>query len=159
MTEDNTNHTRALKLYIQLLDAWNRRSADDFAGLFGESGICVGFDGSTMNGPSEIRSSLSAVFDHHLTASYVAKVREVRLLDAAVVLIHAVAGMIPPGEKAIDGGKNAIQSLVVVGVGQGARIALFQNTPAAFHGRPELSESQTKELYEVARAGLVVDAG
>lgn len=159
MTEDDANRTRALKLYVQLLDAWNRRSADDFAELFAESGSCVGFDGSPMNGRSEIRSSLSDVFEHHQTASYVAKVREVRSLGATVVLVRAVAGMIPPGKSEINAATNAIQSLVVMGVGEGAQIALFQNTPAAFHGRPELSESLTKELCDVARAGPVVDPG
>ncbi len=31
------------------------------------------------------------------------------------------------------------------------RIALFQNTPAAFHGRPEFSEQLTAELHEALR--------
>lgn len=159
MTENEVNRTRALELYVQLLNAWNCRSADDFAELFGESGSCVGFDGSPMNGRSEIRSSLSAIFEHHPTASYVAKIKEVRSLEATVTLVRAVAGMIPPGKREINAATNAIQSLVIVGSGQGAQIALFQNTPAAFHGRPELSESLTKELSDVARTGLVVDAG
>jgi uncharacterized protein (TIGR02246 family) len=159
MTENDANRTKALELYVHLLDAWNRRSADDFAELFGESGSCVGFDGSPMNGRSEIGSSLSAIFEHHPTASYVAKMREVRSLGATVTLIRAVAGMIPPGKTEINAATNAIQSLVIVGSGQAAQIALFQNTPAAFHGRPELSESLTKELSDVARAGIVVDAG
>ena len=159
MTENDANRTRALELYVHLLDAWNRRSADDFAELFGESGSCVGFDGSPMNGRSEIGSSLSAIFEHHPTASYVAKMREVRSLGGTVMLVRAVAGMIPPGKSEINAATNAIQILVIVGSGQAAQIALFQNTPAAFHGRPELSESLTKELSDVARAGIVVDAG
>lgn len=159
MSEHDRSRRRALELYLQLLDAWNRRSADDFSELFGEAGSCIGFDGSPMNGASEIASSLRAIFEHHPTATYVAKIREVRSLGANVTLVRGVAGMIPPGKSEINAAVNAIQSLVVVGSGQDARIALFQNTPAAFHGRPELSESLTRELAEVARAGLVVDAG
>lgn len=151
--------TRALEMYSQLLHAWNRRNARDFAGLFGASGSCVGFDGTAMNGRSEIESSLSAIFEHHPTASYVAKVREIRRVGGTVTLVRAVAGMIPPGKSEINAAVNAIQSLVIVGLGQDAQIALFQNTPAAFHGRPEMSESLTKELSDVARDGLVVDAG
>lgn len=158
MIEEDAHRKRALELYEQLLGAWNRRSAGDFARLFGESGSCVGFDGSPMNGQSEISSSLGAIFEHHPTASYVAKVREIRSLGKAVTLVRAVAGMIPPGKREINPAVNAIQSLVVVGQGHGARIALFQNTPAAFHGRPDLGESLTKELSGVVRAGLVVDA-
>ncbi len=37
-------------------------------------------------------------------------------------------------------------------------IALLQNTPAAFHGRPDASEALTRELTEVLRAGRVVQA-
>lgn len=159
MTEDDGRRTRVLKLYAQLLDAWNRRGADDFAELFGDAGSCVGFDGSPMNGRTEIGSTLRAIFEHHQPASYVAKIREVRALGPTVTLVRAVAGMIPPGKSEIDAEKNAIQSLVVVDLGQSVQIALFQNTPAAFHGRPELGDSLTNELSGVARAGLVVSAG
>lgn len=159
MTDNDANRSGALEVYIRLLDAWNRRSADDFAELFDESGSCVGFDGSPMNGRSEIASSLSDIFEHHPTASYVAKVREVRSLGPALTLVRAVAGMIPPGKSEINAERNAIQSLVVMASAQGAQIALFQNTPAAFDGRPELSENLTRELSDVAQAGLVVSAG
>jgi hypothetical protein len=67
--------------------------------------------------------------------------------------------MIPPGTNEINPETNAIQSLVVAGAGQCAQIAMFQNTPAAFHGRPELSDSLTKELLGLARAGEVLDQG
>lgn len=159
MTETDATRTGALEMYGRLLDAWNRRSAGDFAELFGESGSCVGFDGSPMQGRSEIAASLSAIFEHHPTASYVAKIREVRSLSPTVTLIRAVAGMIPPGKSEISADRNAIQSLVIMESRQGTQIALFQNTPAAFDGRPELRENLTKELSDVARAGLVVNAG
>lgn len=159
MTEVDDRHTRALELYAKLLDAWNRRCAEDFAKLFGESGSCVGFDGSQMNGQSEIESSLSPIFENHPTASYVVKVRGIRSLDDKVTLVRAVAGMIPPGTNEINPETNAIQTLVVTFEGLHPQIAMFQNTPAAFHGRPELSESLTKELLEVARAGVVLNLG
>jgi uncharacterized protein (TIGR02246 family) len=159
MSETDAKRTTALELFSRLLDAWNRRSAEDFAELFGDVGSCVGFDGSPMNGRSEIEASLRAIFGHHLTASYVAKVREVRSLGENASLVRAVAGMIPPGRSDLNAAANAIQSLVVVGSGAGAQIALFHNTPAAFHGRPDLGERLTEELLEVARAGVVVDAG
>ena len=37
-------------LHRQLLDAWNRRAAEDFAALFAEDAYVVGFDGSQMDG-------------------------------------------------------------------------------------------------------------
>jgi hypothetical protein len=55
--------------------------------------------------------------------------------------------MIPHGEADIDPKINAVQSLVaVINKGDDWKIALFQNTPAQFHGRPELGEELTKEL-------------
>ena len=36
------------------------------------------------------------------------------------------------------------------------RIALLHNTPAAFHGRPELAEELTRELTDVLRSGLII---
>jgi hypothetical protein len=41
---------------------------------------------------------------------------------------------------------NAVQSLVAVKNAGEWRIALFQNTPAQFHGRPELVQELTEEL-------------
>ena len=96
MSKDDFNRETALEVYERLLQAWNSRSAVDFAELFGASGSTVGFDGSPMNGRSEIESSLRALFEEHPTASYVAKVREVRSLGSTVTLLRAVAGMTPP---------------------------------------------------------------
>jgi hypothetical protein len=39
--------------------------------------------------------------------------------------------------------------LVAVKRGDDRRIELFQNTPAQFHGRPELSEALTEELRQL----------
>jgi len=44
----------------------------------------------------------------------------------------------------------------MTGKGTGLRVALLHNTPAAFHGRPELAEELTRELTEVLRTGQVV---
>lgn len=44
---------------------------------------------------------------------------------------------------------NAIQTLVTVKHDGQWRIAVFQNTPAAFHGRPELRDRLTEELRQV----------
>lgn len=67
------------KLYGELLGAWNRREAGEYARLFSEDGYAIGFDGSSHEGIEKIESE-------------------------------------------------------------------FQNTPAAFHGRPELADKLTEEL-------------
>ena len=74
-------------------------------------------------------------------------------LAPGLTLLRAVVGMIPPGKTEINPKTNAIQSLVVVTQDGQPRIALLQNTPAAFHERPEMVEALTAELTEVVRSG------
>ncbi len=133
-------------LYSGLLEAWNQRSASAFAALFTEACSVVGFDGSLMNGRREIEPELSRIFADHVTASYVGIVREVRFLTPEVALLRAVAGMVPPGQSDINPAVNTIHSLVAVKREGRWRITLYQNTPAQFHGRPDLAQSLTDEL-------------
>jgi uncharacterized protein (TIGR02246 family) len=158
-TMNQIERDRALDLYRQLLEAWNTRDADGFAAAFAEDDSSVGFDGSPMNGRTEIASTLREIFEHHPTAAYVAKVREVRSLGPGATLIRSVVGMVPPGRNELKPGVNAIQSLVAVGEGPDLKIALLHNTPAAFHGRPELAEQLTQELTDVLRTGGIVKTG
>ena len=146
----------AVALYEQLLRAWNEQNADAFGAVFAEDGSAVGFDGSTMNGRQEIVATLRGIFEHHRTATYVAKVREVRELGTDAVLFRAVVGMRPPGSAELNPAVNAIQSVVMTGQGASLRVALLHNTPAAFHGRPELAEELTRELTDVLHAGKIV---
>jgi uncharacterized protein (TIGR02246 family) len=143
------DESQVSELYRQLLDSWNRRAAGEFAGLFAEEGNVVGFDGSLMNGREEIASTIRQIFADHMTAAYVGKIREVRFLAPGVALLRAVGGMVPPGGASINPAVNTIQTLVAVKhVGEWC-IALYQNTPAQFHGRPELSQALTEELQEL----------
>lgn len=153
--------SRYVAVYRRLLESWNSRDAKSYAALFTPAAHVTGFDGSQMNGQSEIASELAAVFEDHPTASYVGKVREVRPLGGRdAVLLRAVVGMIPPGKQAINPAANAIQNLVLVddpSFGE-PRIDFFQNTPAEFHGRPELGSALTEELTLVLQSGRLVHA-
>ncbi len=119
------------------------------ASLFSDNGNVIGFDGSQMNGQIQIETGLSQVFANHRTASYIWKVKEVRFLNSEVALLRAIVGMIPPDKKDINPSTNAIQSLIAIKQNDIWKISLFQNTPAQFHGRPELVDEMTKELSEL----------
>lgn len=147
--ENHENEQKIRALYNTLLKSWNTKSASGFGNLFAEDGNAIGFDGSPMNGWKEIIDELSKVFTHHETALYVSIVKEVRALGADVYMLRAVAGMVPRGRTEINPEVNAIQTLIAQKKGREFRIALFQNTPAAFHGRKELIDQLTKELQEV----------
>ena len=143
-----TDESAIESLYRQLINSWNKYNSDAYAALFTEDGGIVGFDGSQANSRKEIHDHLSAIFADHQPAKFVTIIREIRLLSSTAGLLRAVAGMVPPGQKEINPKTNAIQSLVAVKENDHFRIALFQNTPAAFHGRPQLGEQLTKELQQ-----------
>jgi uncharacterized protein (TIGR02246 family) len=142
--------TEITALHAALLTAWNNRDAHTMAALFAPNGSQIGFDGSMANGPEEILQHVSPIFRDHPTARFVAKVCEARVLGDDVCLLRAVAGMIPPGEKMIKPEVNAIQTLVARRVGGAWKIELFQNTPAAWHGRSEDVTRLTEELQALA---------
>jgi uncharacterized protein (TIGR02246 family) len=97
-----------------------------------------------------IGAHVSEVFTRHQTARYVPIVREVRAMSPDTMLLSAVVGMVPPDKNDIDPDVNAVQSLVAVKKGTW-KIALFQNTPAALHGRPDEAKKLTEELRSALR--------
>lgn len=136
-------------LHKSLLTNWNNQNAEGMAALFADDANMVGFDGSEMAGRRQIEAELKTVFAHHMTAAYVWKIKEVRFLSPDVALLRAIVGMIPPGKNEINPATNAIQSMVATSQNGTWKISLFQNTPAQFHGRPELIEQMTKELTKL----------
>ncbi len=135
-------------LYQQLIASWNKRNAEDFAALFTEDCDLIGFDGSQMTGQTEVAITLRDIFSQHLTQPYVYIVRDVRFLSPDVALLRAIVGMIPPGQVELDPNLNAIQSLIAIRHNNTWRITLFQNTPAALHGRPDQVQHMTEELRQ-----------
>jgi len=148
MSSETDERVRAV--HQALLDAWNRRDAAGFARLFTPDGESVGFDGSDMVGPAEMEATLGRIFADHPTARYVARVRTLREIAPGVAVLRAVVGMVPRGSSELIAAANAVQVLVAVKRDDGWRIASFQNTPAAYHGRPEAVQRLTEELKELA---------
>ncbi|MCP3027692.1 SgcJ/EcaC family oxidoreductase [Halobacillus sp. A5] len=147
MSENNVQDIA--KIYEQLIDAWNDRDADGMARLFTEEGELIGFDGSLEQGPEDLVSHLRPIFRDHPTAPFVSKVKNVRFIGENAAVLRAIAGMIPPGETDIKAEVNTHHTLIAVRIDNNWKIELFQNTPAQFHGRPELVEQMTKELREL----------
>jgi uncharacterized protein (TIGR02246 family) len=133
-------------LYVRLLECWNNRDANGFADLFLEQGFTIGFDGSESNGKKEIQHHLSGIFAHHQTAAYRHTIRRILPIDPTIWMVRADVGMIPPGKNEINPDLNAIQTIVTKKINSEFKIVLLQNTPAAFHGRPEAKEKLTNEL-------------
>jgi uncharacterized protein (TIGR02246 family) len=147
--EAAVGETATRALYTELLDAWNRRDAPRFASLFTSDARMVGFDGSQVLGV-DVETHLTPIFADHQTARYVSKIRDVQTLSPQVVLLSAIAGMVPPDQSEIDPALNAVQTLIAVLRDESWLIVLYQNTPAQHHGAPELVEQHTSELRQVA---------
>ncbi|MGO8946307.1 MAG: SgcJ/EcaC family oxidoreductase [Ktedonobacterales bacterium] len=144
-----SDDARIRSLYQQLLESWNQRDVGAYVALFETEANVIGFDGSLMNGRAEIESTIRQIFTDHVTAAYIGKARGVRFLTPEVAVLRAIVGMIPPGKTDINPAVNAMQTLVAVKQDGQWRIALFQNTPAQFHGRPEATEALTSELRQL----------
>ncbi|WP_250452756.1 SgcJ/EcaC family oxidoreductase [Caballeronia sp. ATUFL_M2_KS44] len=152
MSQPDDWASSARHVYDALLGDWNRQDAAAMAARFTERGSLVGFDGSTIDGRACIEAHLEPIFAQHPTPLFVAKVREIRrLAGEQTLLLRAVAGMWPRGATALDERLNAIQTLVLSLCDGVYRIEMFQNTPAAFHGRPEEVEALSAELRELGR--------
>jgi uncharacterized protein (TIGR02246 family) len=135
-------------LYTDVLTHWNQRNAKGLARLFASDGHVVGFDGSQLDGRRDIESEMARIFTDHQTGRYVGIVREVRFLSQTVALIRAVAGMVTAGQTDLNPAVNTIQTLIAVQENTSWLIAVYQNTPAAWHGRPEAVKALTDELRQ-----------
>ncbi|MGG1661113.1 SgcJ/EcaC family oxidoreductase [Brevibacillus sp. NRS-1366] len=144
----SSDESAVLALYQQVIEGWNLRDAEFMTATFALDGEIIGFDGTQIVGKSEIASHLQEIFAHHLTPPYYTKVRSVRMLGPDFGLLRAVAGMIPSGQTELKPELHTHQTLVATKKGETWQVTLFQNTPAQYHGRPELVEQLTQELKE-----------
>ncbi|UKS25653.1 SgcJ/EcaC family oxidoreductase [Paenibacillus sp. HWE-109] len=145
----STDEAAVKALYHKLIATWNERNAADMAANFAEDGEIIGFDGSQVRGRALIFEHLAPIFASHPTPPYYGKVKEVHMLTEGVAVLRAVAGMVPEEQTDIAPGLNTHQTLIAVKKESSWEILLHQNTPAQFHGRPELVEALTNELREL----------
>ena len=147
MSEDDVR-----ALYDRLITGWNDHDGDAMAEPFAEDGVIIGFDGSVSSGRQSIGTEMSSIFADHETGRYAVKVHSVRSLGPQAMILRAIAGLVPAGQTAINSATNSHQTVIAEEQDGQWRIVLFQNTPAQFHGRPELVEEMTRELQTVADA-------
>lgn len=137
------------RLYNTMIDSWNQQNSDKMAACFFDDGNLIGFDGSQVEGRMEIERHLGEIFTHHKTASYITIIRDIRFIADDVAILQSVVGMVPPGRDDINPSVNAIQTIVAKKQNNVWLIEQLQNTPAAYHGRPELIEKLSNELRSI----------
>lgn len=150
MTQPQSTDEQAIRaLYEDMLTAWNNRDGDAYAAPFADDGTAIGFDGSEHSGQARIAADMKRIFADHPTGRYVWKVRSVRLLGSDAGVLRAISGIVPAGQSDLNQQINALQTLVAARLDGQWRTILVQNTPAQYHGRPELLEQMTAELREL----------
>jgi uncharacterized protein (TIGR02246 family) len=116
-------------LYSQLIDGWNKGSAEAFAAPFAENGDLVAFDGTHFKGRDKIILFHQPLFDKWLRGTrLVGGVESVRFLSPDVALMHARGGTVMRGKSRPAPERDSIQTLVAVKRNGEWRLAAFQNT-------------------------------
>ncbi|HET9110337.1 MAG TPA: SgcJ/EcaC family oxidoreductase [Ktedonobacterales bacterium] len=136
-------------LYDRLTRAWNDRDARAFAACFIEDGYIVGYDGTIVDGRDEIAYHIGDIFAHHQTPAYITKVKKVLFVNAETAVVRGIVGMPSLTTGTINPVLNAIQSLTAHWREGTWHVAIFQNTPAQLHGRPDLVDDMTRELQGI----------
>jgi uncharacterized protein (TIGR02246 family) len=142
------------ELYETMIAGWNAGDAAAMTRDFADDGQIVGFDGSEVSGRKRIAAYLAGIFASHKVAFYVTLVREVREIAPEVMFLRAHAGMVPLGKSEINRATNAVQTVIAVKHGDHWQIAVFQNTPAAWHGRDDDVAVLTSELQAAFSASM-----
>lgn len=86
-----------VRLYRDMLNGWNARSAERMAAPFAADGELIGFDGSEAAGRQGIHDHAVPIFAHHKTPRYVAIVQAVKLLTPKAAILRAYSGLVSEG--------------------------------------------------------------
>lgn len=150
MSAGHPHETQIRALYARYLAGWNQRSGVTVSSVFADDGEIIDLDGTLRSGRLTIAADMRRMFTEYATPTFVGVVRSVRRLTEGVAVLHAVAGMVPPGAEALDPSLHTVHSLVAVEEDGRWKIAVLQSTPARYGGRAETLTALTAEL-EAAR--------
>jgi uncharacterized protein (TIGR02246 family) len=145
--------TQIRALYARFLAGWNQRSGVTVSSVFADDGEMVDLDGTLRSGRLTIAADMRRLFAEHPTPTFVGTPRSVRRLTEGVAVLHAVAGMVPPGADVLDPALHTVHTLTAVEDGGRWKIALLQSTPARYGGRSDAVAALTAELEAVRREG------
>ena len=146
MSAGHPQDTQIRALYARFLAGWNQRSGVTVSSVFADDGDLIDLDGTMRSGRLTIAAEMRRLFAEHATPSFVGIVRSVRSLADGVAVLHAVAGMVPPGAEELDPALHTAHTLVAVEESGRWKIAVLQSTPARYGGRADAVAALTAEL-------------
>lgn len=146
MSAGHPQDSQIRALYARFLAGWNQRSGVTVSSVFADDGDLIDLDGTMRSGRLTIAAEMRRLFAEHATPTFVGVVRSIRSLTDGVAVLHAVAGMVPPGSEELDPALHTAHTLVAVEDGGRWRIAVLQSTPARYGGRAKALAALTAEL-------------
>ena len=124
-------HDVAAELIERLQRAWNEADGQAFGEPFAPDADFVDIRGEHHRGQEAIAAGHQAIFDSIYEGSSVAyELRGARALSGEVILAHATADLSAPSGP-LAGEHSSVLSLVLVGGGEGWKIASLHNTLVA----------------------------
>jgi uncharacterized protein (TIGR02246 family) len=105
------------RIIEQMVAAWNKGSAAEFAAPFTGSADFVAFEGTHLRGRQQIEAFHRPLFEGPLKGSLLAgEVRFVRLLTPDLAVMHATGRVTLPGRTEPSESRDSMQLFVVVHV-------------------------------------------
>ena len=150
MSAGHPHDTQIRALYARYLAGWNQRSGVTVSSVFADDGDLIELDGTLRSGRLTIAADMRRMFSEFGMPTLVGVVRSVRSLTDRVAVLHAVAGMVPPGADQVDPALHTVHVLTAVEDAGRWKIAVLQSTPARYGGRADALAALTAEL-EAAR--------
>jgi uncharacterized protein (TIGR02246 family) len=112
LTADDEDAIRAI--HQCMIDAWNTGDAAAFAAPFTDEADFVAFEGTHLKGRREIASFHQRIFDTVVKGTRLqGEVKFVRLLSAAVAVMHSAVGVTLQGQTEASPSRDSMQLTVV----------------------------------------------
>ena len=113
MKPESYDETTIKDFISQMIDGWNRGSAEEFAAPFGKDADFIAFEGTHLRGRDEIVEFHQRLFDSELKGTRLeGGVNFVRMLGPALAVMHAWATTTLPGQTNASPSRDSMQLFV-----------------------------------------------
>lgn len=110
----NSDEAAISAIPLQLAEAWNRGSGEDFAAPFAEQADFIAFEGTHLKGRREIALFHQQIFDTTVKGSRIeGEVKFVRFLSPELAVMHSIVRVTLPGRTEFSPGRDSMQIFVV----------------------------------------------
>jgi uncharacterized protein (TIGR02246 family) len=114
MKPESYDETTIKSIRMNMIDAWNRGNARDFAAAFADEADFIAFDGTHLKGRDKIIEFLQPLFDTAIRGTRIeGGVQFVRFLGPALAVVYSWATTTLPGQTNASSSRDSMQLLVL----------------------------------------------